>query len=107
MSAFDEIEKNRKIANWIKEFRDDRLTQISKSDNEASKNRGKVIMHIIPLESFNPNNAIKLEFAKQELKKLKLSTDRNPEGLESFFEDGHHFQLLREGVIEWITSFRG
>lgn len=92
----DEIEKNKKIANWINKFCEDRFAQISRNDGDQKPGRG--IMHLIPFESLDPMKHIEMEPAFQELKNYRYPR-YNSDGLRSG-EDYEYLQLFRNSAME-------
>jgi hypothetical protein len=104
--SFEELEKHIKIANWIKEFRDDRLTHISESDSAAAENQGRIMMHLIPFNSLDPMKSVILSSAQSILRKFEfLPAKHNSDGIGCDFDYDSYLQLFRNGAIEWTSHF--
>ncbi len=105
--SFEELEEHIKIANWIKEFREERLDKISESNGDQSAERpARIIMHLIPFKSLDPLKYIELKSAPLVLRNFELlPAKHNSDGLGCNFNYDSNLQLFRNGAIELAKVF--
>jgi hypothetical protein len=105
------------VANNIRNFRTDRLSKIIAGETPIQINSGaKIVLHIIPIQSFLQNSDIPIEKLVKDATKIETLSTRsnncriNLDGLVVFYKatDGTNYsytQVFRNGVIELVDGF--
>lgn len=99
------------LAEKVKSFREDRLSKIYANDAPISLNDdAKTIIHIIPINAFNPGQIYELDQINQTNLKLIRGTTRetryNLDGIIAYNSDAviNYVQLFRNGIIEAVDE---